>query len=56
MAEQSELARIRELIEILVAVALKEKGVPQAKISKLVHRHNNWTSSILRQSKKESGG
>ncbi len=48
MEVDKELGRIRELLEILVAVELKAKGVPQATISKLIRRDNNWTSALLR--------
>ena len=48
MPEPKELGRIRELLEVLVAIELEDKGVPQAKISKIIRRDNNWTSALLR--------
>ncbi len=53
MDKDTEITRIRELMEVLVAIELKSKGVPQVKISKLIHRDNNWTSALLRQLRKE---
>lgn len=47
--ENGELARIRELLQVSVAVQLQDRGIPQGKIAKVVRKSTIWVNALLKQ-------